>query len=206
MVDAVSGLMCDPLEMDAWGVDVVVCGSQKGLMLPPGLSFVALNEKARKSLSGSNLPKYYFNFIETLKSQKKNDTPFTPAVNLVRGLDEALKMLLEEGVERVWKRHADTARTVRETVRGLGLALFAAVPSNALTAITMPEEIASKDVIKIMRDSHRVIMAEGQGELQGKIVRFAHMGASCTPESAQRGLEAFRDAMEKAGYKRQLSR
>ena len=95
MVDAISGLACDPLKTDEWGVDVVVCGSQKGLMLPPGLSFVAISGKAEKRLAGSNLPKYYFNFSETLKMQKKNDTPFTPAVSLVRGLDEALQMILE---------------------------------------------------------------------------------------------------------------
>lgn len=206
MVDAISGLMCDPLKMDEWGVDVVVCGSQKGLMLPPGLSFVALNEKAQNALERSDLPKYYFNFTETLKSQKKNDTPFTPAVNLVRGLDEALLMLLEEGVEKVWARHAAIAHTVREAVRGLGLTIFSKAPSNALTAIALPKEIASKEVIKVMRESHRVIMADGQGELQGKIVRFAHMGASCTPESAQRGLKAFQDAMEKAGYRPAMSR
>lgn len=196
MVDAISGLLCDPLRMDEWGLDVVVCGSQKGFMLPPGLSFVALNEKAQNSLAKSNLPKYYFNFTQTIKALKKNDTPFTPAVSLVRGLDEALIMLLEEGVENVWKRHAEVARFVRQKVSELGLLLFAKTTSSALTAIQMPEGIASGDLIKHMREVHRVVMADGQGELQGKIVRFAHMGAACTMPDAKRGLDAFCDALK----------
>ena len=198
MVDAISGLLCDPLKMDEWGIDVVVCGSQKGLMLPPGLSFVALNEKAQKALTRSDLPKYYFNFIDTIKALRKNDTPFTPAVSLVRGLEEALLMILEEGMEAVWKRHGDVARFVRQKVSELGLELFAKAPSNALTAVTMPEGIASGDLIKHMRDVHQVVMADGQGELQGKIVRFAHMGAACTMNDAKRGYDAFYDALKTA--------
>ncbi len=200
-VDAVSGLGCDVLKTDEWGVDVVVCGSQKGLMLPPGLAFVSVNERARQAISKSTLPKYYFNFADTLKAITKNDTPFTPAVNLVRGLDEALIMLLEEGMEAVWKRHADAASFVRSKIEAMGLPLFSKAPSNALTAIVMPAGIASKDVIKILRDEHKIVMADGQGELQGKIVRFAHMGAACTMKDAERGVRSFADAMSKVGYK-----
>lgn len=200
-VDAISGLACDPLEMDEWGVDVVVCGSQKGLMLPPGLGFVALNDRAQGAIAGSNLPKYYFDFAATLKAMKKNDTPFTPAVSLIRGLDEALTMLLEEGMENVWKRHADIARWAREKMTGLGLPLLSKAPSNGLTAVILPEGVKSGGVIQTMRDGHFVVMADGQGELQGKIVRFAHMGAACTPADAKRGFEAFVDAMQKAGFR-----
>lgn len=200
MVDAISGLACDPLLMDEWGIDVVLCGSQKGLMLPPGLAFIALNERAIQAMTGSNLPKFYFNLSDTLKALKKNDTPFTPAVSLVQGLDEALLMLLEEGIEKVWKRHADVAAFVRERVTALGLQLFSKAPANGLTAIVMPEGIASGDVIKVMRDTHQVVMADGQGELQGKIVRFAHMGYACTMPDAKKGYEAFLDAMTKSGF------
>lgn len=201
LVDAISGLACDPLKMDEWGVDVVVCGSQKGLMLPPGLSFVAVNDRAQAAISKSGLSKYYFNFAETLKSMAKNDTPFTPAVSLVRGLEEALTMILEEGLENVWKRHAEIADRVRTHAVQMGLTLFSKAPSNALTAISLPTSIASKDVIRHMRDVHHVVMADGQGEMQGKIVRFAHMG-SCTIKDAERGWEAFRDAMAQAGYQK----
>lgn len=201
MVDAISGLLCDPLKMDEWGVDVVVCGSQKGFMLPPGLGFVAVNERAIAAISKSNLPKYYFNFAETLKMIKKNDTPFTPAVSLIRGLDEALNMILEEGLENVWRRHAEVARFTRSKMTEMGLSLLSKAPANGLTAIRMPDGIASGDVIKTMRDGHYVVMADGQGELQGKIIRMAHMGAACTMKDAQRGLEAFCDGMAKAGFK-----
>ncbi len=201
MVDAISGLACDTLLMDQWGVDVVVCGSQKGLMLPPGLGFVALNERAQKAIASSDMPKYYFNFADTLKMMKKNDTPFTPAVSLIRGLDLALEMLLNEGMENVWKRHADVAAFVRKKMSALGLLLLSKSPSDALTAVHMPKEIVSGDVIKVMRDTHRVVMADGQGELQGKIIRFAHMGAACTMKDAERGFNAFCDAMGKAGFK-----
>ncbi len=200
MVDAISGLMCDELLMDSWGIDVVLCGSQKGLMLPPGLAFVALNERAAQAIARSDLPKFYFNFSETLAAIKKNDTPFTPAVGLIQGLDEALLILLEEGVENVWKRHADVAAFVREKITALGLKLFSKAPSNGLTAIVMPEGITSGPVIKAMRDEHFVVMADGQGELQGKIVRFAHMGSACTMADAKKGIDAFVSAMTKSGF------
>lgn len=200
-VDAISGLACDPLLMDEWGVDVVVCGSQKGLMLPPGLSFVAVNERAQAAIATSTLPKYYFNFADTIKAMKKNDTPFTPAVSLIRALDEALVMLVEEGMEKVWARHAQVAKYVRETLTGLGLELFSKAAANGLTAVIMPESIPSKNIINHMRDKFQVVMADGQGELQGKVVRFAHMGYACTMKDAQKGFEAFCDAMAAAGYK-----
>ena len=200
MVDAISGLACDPLLMDEWGIDVVLCGSQKGLMLPPGLAFVALNDRAVQVMAHSDLAKFYFNFSEALKAMRKNDTPFTPAVSLIQGLDEALGMLLDEGIEKVWKRHADVAAFVREKVTALGLSLFSKAPANGLTAIVMPDGVASGNVIKVMRDTHQVVMADGQGELQGKIVRFAHMGYACTRLDAKKGAEAFVDAMNKSGF------
>jgi aspartate aminotransferase-like enzyme len=134
LVDAISGLACDRFETDAWGVDVVVGGSQKGLMLPPGLAFVSLGERAQARLEASTLPKYYFHFAETMKAIAKNDTPFTPAVSLVRGLDAALEMLLEEGLENVWKRHAEVAAWVRGEVEAMGLGLFSKAPTSGLTA------------------------------------------------------------------------
>ena len=200
LVDAISGLGCDPLKADEWGVDVVVCGSQKGLMLPPGLSFISLNDRAQKAMATSTLPKYYWDFKPALKAAGKNDTAFTPAVSLVRGLDEALAMMLEEGIENVWKRHTEVAEFVRREVTADGLELFSKAPAAGLTGIIMPAGIASGDVIKSMRDAEDIWMADGQGELQGKIVRFAHMGAGCTMESAKKGLAVFRQALKKAGY------
>lgn len=197
MVDAISGLLCDPLKMDEWGIDVVVGGSQKGFMLPPGLAFLAVNEKAQKAMTRSDLPKYYFDLAGSIKALKKNDTPYTPAVNLIRGLEEALTMLLEETLPKVWVRHAEVASFVRKSLQEMGLPLFSQAPSNALTAMTLPKDRVSKDLIKIMRDDHHVVMADGQGELQGRIIRFAHMGAACTLPDAKKGLEAFRDAWKR---------
>jgi aspartate aminotransferase-like enzyme len=170
-------------------------------MLPPGLAFVGLSARTEAAMSESNLPKYYFNFADTIKAIKKNDTPFTPAVSLIRGLDVALDLLLQEGMEKVWKRHETVAGWVRGEMVSLGLELFSKAPSNGLTAVIMPPNIASGDVIKIMRDEHQVVMADGQGELKGKIVRFAHMGAACTMEDAKAGMKAFTDAMTKKGYR-----
>ncbi len=201
MVDAISGLGCDPLKMDEWGVDVVVCGSQKGLMLPPGLGFVALNERAQKMIATSTLPKYYFNFADTIKALKKNDTPFTPAVSLVRGLEVALELMLKEGMENVWKRHSELSQYTQKALSGLGLGLFSKSPARGLTAVTVPAGVVSGDLIKHMRDVHQVIMADGQGELQGKIVRMAHMGY-CNLDNVKKGAEAFKDALEKATVKK----
>ncbi len=199
MIDAISGLGCDVLKMDEWGVDVVVSGSQKGFMLPPGLAFVALGERAQARMAASDLPKFYFHFAETLKMMKKNDTPFTPAVSLMRGLDEALSMMLEEGVEAGWKRHARIADHVRKTMKSLGLEIFAKAPSNAVTAVNMPNGFPSKDLINFVRDTHHVVLADGQGELQGKIIRFSHMGATACDEDAKRGLDSVADAIKKLG-------
>ena len=201
MVDAISGLACDPLKADEWGVDVVVCGSQKGLMLPPGLAFVSINDRAQARLASSNFPKYYFNFTDHMKAITKNDTPYTPAVSLIRGCDAALQMLLEEGMENVWKRHADVAAWVRGQITAMGLSLFSKAATSGLTAIVLPESIPSKNVINHMRDAHAVVMADGQGELQGKIVRFAHMGYACTMKDAKTGMDAFSDALAKNGFK-----
>ncbi len=194
-VDAISGLACDEFKMDEWGVDITVCGSQKGLMLPPGLSFVGLSERAQSTLSQSNLPKYYFDFSAALLSLKDNDTPFTPAVSLVRGLAKALELILEEGLENVWARHAKEAARLRDELTASNFKLFAKRPSHALTAIVMPEGVDSGTVIKEMRNKYKVVMADGQGSMKGKIVRFAHMGASCTMGYVNRGLEAFKSAM-----------
>jgi serine---pyruvate transaminase len=200
-VDAISGLACDELRMDDWGIDVVVCGSQKGFMLPPGLANVALSERAQKAIKTSNLPKYYFDFAGTLKAQAKNDTPYTPAVSLIRGMDVALQMLVDEGMENVWKRHQQVAEFVRGEMKAMGLRLFSKAPAAGLTAVVMPEGIASGDVIKTMRELEEVWMADGQGELQGKLVRFAHMGAACTMNDAKTGMRVFTQAMAKSGFK-----
>ncbi|MCK5450428.1 MAG: alanine--glyoxylate aminotransferase family protein [Candidatus Omnitrophica bacterium] len=176
VVDAISGFLADELKTDKWGVDVVVCGSQKGFMLPPGLAFLSIGPKAEKLLAGSKLPKYYFDLKVALKSYGKDDTPWTPAVSLIMGLDSVLDMIIEEGLDNVIERHAYLANITREAVKAIGLELFALNPSNAVTSVKVPDGIDGVGLVKKMRDEQGITIAGGQGSLKGKIFRVAHLG------------------------------
>lgn len=177
VVDAVSSLGIADLPMDAWGVDVVVAGSQKGLMLPPGLGFCALSEKAWTRASTATLPKYYFDLVAERKFVARNEAHFTPAVSIVVGLREVLKMLQAEGLANVFKRHDRLARATRAGVEALGLRLFPrAAPSPALTAVTTPKGVDSELIVKTFSKSHNITIAGGQGEMKGQLFRLGHMG------------------------------
>ncbi|OGP55101.1 MAG: class V aminotransferase [Deltaproteobacteria bacterium RBG_13_52_11] len=177
VVDAISALGVSDLPMDQWGLDVVVSGSQKAFMLPPGLAFVALSAKAWGFAEKSNLPKFYFNLKEELAVAQKNQSQFTPAISLVVGLREALKMIKDEGLENVFKRHGRLARATREAAKALGLELLApGSPSDALTAIKAPEGVDGKKLKKNFEDKFGLIIAGGQSQLKGKIIRIAHIG------------------------------
>ncbi len=176
VVDAVSGLTADEFKPDEWGVDVVVSGSQKGLMLPPGLGFLSISAKAQKLVKESDLPKYYLDLKAALKSYAKDDTPWTPAVSLVMGLDCVLDMMLEEGLDNILTRHARLAHATREAMKAIGLELFSASPSNAVTAVKVPEGVDGSALVKKMRDEQGVTIAGGQSSLKGKIFRIAHLG------------------------------
>jgi len=176
VVDAISGLCADRLEMDAWGVDVVASGSQKGLMIPPGLGFLAVSEKAEKMEESATLPKFYCDIGLYRKALGKKDTPFTPALTLVLALRVALARIVGEGYDQMIDRHTSLARATREGIKAMGLSLFASTPSNVLTSVKSPEGIDSKKLINVMRDELGVTVAGGQAELAGKIFRFAHLG------------------------------
>jgi aspartate aminotransferase-like enzyme len=177
VVDAISALGVSDLPMDQWGLDVVISGSQKAFMLPPGLAFVALSAKAWGFVEKSTLPKFYFNFRGELASTQKNQSQFTPAISLVVGLRESLRMFKEEGLENVFKRHERLARATREAAKALGLELLAPKsPSNALTAIKAPEGVDGKKLKKNFEDMYGLIIAGGQSHLKGKIIRIAHIG------------------------------
>jgi len=177
IVDAVSSLGIADLPMDAWGVDVVVSGSQKGLMLPPGVGFCALSGKAWAKNTTSTLPKYYFNLAEERKCVAKNEAHFTPAVSIIIGLREVLRMLDKEGIPNVFKRHDRLARATRAGVEALGLELFAkATPSPALTAVVAPKGVDSEKIVKAYAQAHNITIAGGQGEMKGKVFRLGHMG------------------------------
>ena len=177
IVDAVSSLGIADLAMDAWGLDLVVAGSQKGLMLPPGLAFCALSEKAWEHTRTARLPKYYFNLDEERKYVARNEAHFTPAVSTVVGLREVLRMLEAEGLPNVFARHERLARATRAGVEALGLRTFArATPSPALTAVVAPNGVDSEKIVAAYAERHDITIAGGQGEMKGKIFRLGHMG------------------------------
>jgi aspartate aminotransferase-like enzyme len=177
VVDAISGLGAIDLNTDAWFCDVVVSGSQKGLMLPPGLGFISVSSKAWKLIENSKCPKYYFDLKEAKKALDKTDTPFTPAITLIIALCEALKMLKQDGLENVFARHKKMADATRAAVGALGLELFApTAASDVVTAVKVPAGVDGEKLVKTMRDTYGVTIAGGQSELKGKVFRIAHMG------------------------------
>lgn len=177
VVDAVTGIGVHPLPQDAWGVDVVVCGSQKGLMIPPGIATVSLAPWAAAAIDGPGLPRFYFDLRKARKSAPLGETAFTPPVSLVLALVESLAMIREEGVDAVYARHARLAQATRAGAQALGFTVFATRPSHAVTALTPPEGIESSAVVKRLREVHGMVVAGGQDRLQGKILRIGHMGA-----------------------------
>jgi aspartate aminotransferase-like enzyme len=177
VVDAVSSLGAVPCETDAWGLDVVVSGSQKALMTPPGLGLAAVSEAALAATGSS--PRFYFDWARTRKAQETLDAPFTLPVSLVAGLDVALTVLLDdEGLEASFDRHVRLGRAARAGVKALGLELFSPDEdrSAVVTAVRAPAGIDSGDVIRGVRDRFGITIANGQGELKGKIFRLGHIG------------------------------
>jgi len=204
VVDAISGLAAIPIKTDEWGADVVVSGSQKGLMIPPGLAFVSVSPKAWQMIEKSTLPKYYFDFKAYKKALGKTDTPFTPAVNLMIALREALKIIKEEGLDVIFERHKKMAFAVRSAVKVMGLKLFSPdAYSDGVTAVKVPQGIDGEKLVKIMRDKYGVGIAGGQDELKGKIFRIATMGY-ITATDLIVCIATLETVLSEMGYKFQL--
>jgi len=179
MVDTISSLASIDYRHDEWGVDVTVAGSQKGLMLPPGLSFNAVSEKARKAAQAAKLPKSYWAWDEMIAANKTGFFPYTPATNLLYGLREAIAMLLEEGLPQVFARHARHAEATRRAVRAWGLEILCANPeeySNTLTAVVMPEGQNADTLRKTILEAYDMSLGTGLGKLAGKVFRIGHLG------------------------------
>ncbi|MDA8104635.1 MAG: alanine--glyoxylate aminotransferase family protein [Nitrospiraceae bacterium] len=177
VVDAISALVAHDLRMDEWGIDVLIGGSQKGLMLPPGLAFVGVSEKAWKFADKATSPKFYFNFKKERESLAKNQTSFTSPVTLIIGLNESLKLLRAEGLENAFARHERLSRATREAIKALGLDMFTKEsPSYAVTAINAPAGIDGQEIYKNLRVKYGITAAGGQGHVKGKIFRIAHLG------------------------------
>jgi serine---pyruvate transaminase len=180
IVDAVSGLGACPLRTDEWGVDVVVAGSQKALMTPPGLGFVSASSRAMRAHEEARMPRYYFDWTAAKKAYAKSppQTAWTPAVSLIVQLDIALRQLLEEGIENVFERHVMLGRAAREGIKGMGLGLFGPDEdmNSAVTAAWVPEGIDGKQVVRLMFREHGIQVAGGQGPMEGRIFRIGHCG------------------------------
>lgn len=202
VVDAVSGLGVIDLQMDNWGVDVVVSASHKGFMLPPGLAFISLSPKAFKLVETCTSPRYYFDLRKSREAMADVDTPFTPAIGIVIALNESLRRMKQEGLLNLFAYYARLARGTREAARALGLSIFPdeSCLSNVLTAIKLPAEIDGNKVVKIMRDTHGISVAGGQDTLKGKIIRIAHMG--CVDEyDILTGIACLEKVLLKLGHK-----
>ena len=178
VVDAISSLAAVPLETDAWGLDVVITSSHKALMCPPGLAFASVSDRAFDAARTATAPRYYFDWERTRSAQEKGENPFSPAISLYLGLDVALGMILEEGVEAAYERHIRLGRACRAGVKAMGLELFSPDDDRAavVTAIRMPADVDGQAVVLSMRERSGVTIIGGQGEVRGKIVRIGHIG------------------------------
>ncbi|MCD4712658.1 MAG: alanine--glyoxylate aminotransferase family protein [Clostridiales bacterium] len=179
IVDVVSSLACMPFETDLWGVDVAITASQKGFMLPPGLSMIAVGERAWKLTEESKLPKWYWDYKAVRAKMEEYQMPYTPPTTLLFGLKEALDILEEEGLENVWKRHSLMAEATRNAIKAMGLSLYAEAgyESDTVTAIHMPDGIVFKEFSNILKSKYGVVLGGGLQKLQGKIFRVGHLGS-----------------------------
>jgi serine---pyruvate transaminase len=177
IVDTITGLGVHEMRFDDWGIDVAVAGSQKGLMLPPGLAFAAVSDEAWAAAEKSDVPSYYLSYLKHRKSwNKQTTTPFTPAISLFVGLASALDLLLSDGLDALWARHAVMGEAMRAAARKLGMPVFPQHPTNIQTVISLPEEINFKKLSGTLYDTYGMKVAGGQDALSGKIIRIAHFG------------------------------
>ncbi len=207
VVDGVSGAGGIEIKTDEWNVDIQVTGSQKALMLPPGLGVISVSSKAWNKIENNSSPRYYFNLIKARKSMEKWNTAFTPAVSLFVGLNAALDIMLDEGMDNVYARHKLLRDATRAAVRALGLKLmtedFCASP--VITSVYAPEGVGSDDIRKVLKQEYGITFAGGQAKLKNKIFRIAHMGFADKMDVllAISGLEM---ALDKVGYPVELGK
>ncbi|MBQ3640448.1 alanine--glyoxylate aminotransferase family protein [bacterium] len=208
VVDGVTSLGAIECKMDEWGIDVLVSGSQKGFMIPPGLSFLAASDRAWEVHKECKRPDFYFNWDSNRKSVLENSTAFTPAVNLICGLKAALEMMKEEGLDNIIARHTKLGTALREGIKALGLKLLAqdeAYASNSITAIYPPEGISVPDIRKVLKNDYDIVVANGQNQLKDKIFRMGTLGFVSERDviTAIGSLEA---TLNKLGYKFELGK
>lgn len=202
LVDAVSSLGAIPLDTDGWGLDVVVTGSQKGWMVPPGLAFMSMSERAWEANKAARMPRFYFDAAKHRDLLHKGQTPWTPTVSVFFGLDVALEGMAAEGLERIHARHASIGRMVREGVKALGLELLVKderYTSDTVTAVLCPQGVEVSALRTMLEDEHGVVVAGGQGKLSGKIFRIGHLGL-VSEEDIRQALDALAEVLPRVGY------
>jgi len=201
LVDGISSVCSIPIHTDAWDLDVVATASQKGWMLPPGLAFMSMSKRAWEAHKKSTMPRFYFDMTEYKKYYDLGQPPYTPGLSLIFALDYAVKKLMDEGVENIYKRHAKIAQITRNGIRDLGLKVFPddKIASNTVTAVLMPDGIDADKLRKFVLDDHKVVLAGAYGELTGKMFRIGHLGY-VTPGEIEDMLKAIRLSLPKVGF------
>lgn len=204
LADCITSAGAMPLKPDEWGVDVVITGAQKALMLPPGLGILSVSQRAWSAIeSNKQQHAYYLNLLKARKSAQESDTPFTPAHLLVRGLVKALDLILEEGIENIWKRVATMAAATRAAGTAIGLPVFSKSPSDSVTALKPPANITVKDIRNALEERYGIESAGGQDQLKGKIFRLGHMGYVDTMDTLL-AIGALEQVLYKLGHKFEL--
>jgi len=201
LVDAISSLGSIPLPIDAWDLDVVFTGSQKGWMVPPGMAMVSVSKRAWAAVETAKIPRYYFDYKKAKSYLEKGQTPWTPAVSVYFAMDVAMRKLLEEGLHNIHARHARLGQFTRDGVKALGLKLLAEerVASNTVTAVVVPDGVDGPALNKLMRTEYNTVLAGGQGPLTGKIFRIGHLGL-VSEADLQACLDALKLALPRAGF------
>jgi aspartate aminotransferase-like enzyme len=205
VVDGITGVGVFELPADAWNIDVLIGGSQKALMLPPGLAFAAVSDKAWEFNKDSKLPKFYFNWAKERANLEKNQTNFTPAISLIIGLRESLRIIKQEGLDNVYRRIEGLAGATRAGAEALGLKIFAKSPSPAVTAIVAPEGIDGQAIYKTLWKKYGVTGAGGQDQLKGKIFRLATLGYADKYDVIT-AIAALEFSLRDLGYKFEIGR
>ncbi len=205
IVDGITSIGVHETKFDEWGIDIAVTGSQKAFMLPPGLSFICMSEKAWRFTESSTIPRYYLDLRKEKKAQGNATTAYTPTLTLINGLKVVLDMFFEEGLENVYKRHAVNGEATRAALEAHGFKLLAEVPSNAATGFYLPESIEGGKFVKFMREQVGITYAGGQDHLKGKILRLSHLGYHDTFDTIT-GISALEMGLAKFGYDIELGK
>jgi len=201
LVDAISSLGSINLPVDDWHCDVAITGSQKGWMVPPGLTMLSVSPEAWRAYEQARMPRFYWDFAKAKSFAEKKQTPWTPAVTVLYALSVSLEMMLREGLDNIFARHARVGQAARDGVKSLGLSLFAdeAHASNTVTSVAATNGLDTKKLVSIMREEHNIVLGGGQQTLSGKIFRIGHLGW-VTEKDIETVISALKVALPQAGF------